>query len=53
VRDEAISLNALLETDPDNPQVGVMVQHLSKQIQMRHYWYSTKGDPSPFLLWKV
>jgi uncharacterized protein YfaS (alpha-2-macroglobulin family) len=48
VRDEAISLNALLETDPDNPQVGVMVKHLSDQMNKR-YWYSTQERSFSFL----
>ncbi|HKR06329.1 MAG TPA: alpha-2-macroglobulin [Bacteroidia bacterium] len=48
VRDEAISLNALLETDPDNPQVAVMVQHLSQQMNKR-YWYSTQERAFSFL----
>ncbi len=37
IRDEAIALNALLENDPDNPQVGTMVRHLSQQLKKSHY----------------
>src|SRR5207253_5331821 len=28
IRDEAMALNALLENDPDNPQIGIMVKHI-------------------------
>jgi uncharacterized protein YfaS (alpha-2-macroglobulin family) len=37
VRDEAIALNALIENDPDNPQVGMMVRHLSQQLKKDRY----------------
>ncbi len=36
-RDMAISLNALLESDPKNPQVGLLAQHLSKQLKEQRY----------------
>ncbi len=33
VRDEAISLNALIEGDPGNPQVASMAKHLAQQLR--------------------
>ena len=36
-RDEAIALNALLENDPENPQVGMMVKHITQQLKKSHY----------------
>ncbi len=38
VRDEAISLNALLESDPKNPQIPVMAKHLSEQLKRDRYF---------------
>lgn len=37
VRDEALALNVLLEVDPDNPQVGIMAQHVSGYLKNRRY----------------
>jgi len=37
LRDMAISLNALLETDPENVQVPEMVRHLSIQLNRKEY----------------
>lgn len=37
VRDEAIALNALLEVEPDNQQIGIMAKHLSEQLKSRRY----------------
>ncbi|MFN8255160.1 MAG: MG2 domain-containing protein [Bacteroidales bacterium] len=37
IRDEAIALNALLETDPDNQQVGIMAKHLSEKLKTQRY----------------
>lgn len=33
IRDEALALNALLETDKQNPQIAIMSKHLSEQIR--------------------
>jgi hypothetical protein len=41
VRDEAIALNALLDTDPQNVQVPVMAKHLSDAMK-RNQWFSTQ-----------
>ncbi len=37
IRDEALALNALLETDPSNLQIGSMVKHLSSQLRTEKY----------------
>jgi hypothetical protein len=36
-RDMAISLNALVESDPGNPQVGILAQHLTRQMKEQRY----------------
>lgn len=37
IRDEAIALNALLEVDPDNQQIGIMARHLSQKMKKQRY----------------
>jgi hypothetical protein len=37
VRDEAVALNVLLETDAKNPQIPMMVKHLSEQMKSKKY----------------
>jgi uncharacterized protein YfaS (alpha-2-macroglobulin family) len=37
IRNEAIALNALIDTDPKNPQVEVMARHLSQQMKNSRY----------------
>jgi uncharacterized protein YfaS (alpha-2-macroglobulin family) len=37
IRDMAISLNSMIETDPDNPQVGILARHLSQQLKKNIY----------------
>jgi hypothetical protein len=37
IRDQAIALNALLEADPQNPQIPVMAKHLSEQMKQERY----------------
>ncbi len=37
IRDEAISLNALIDTDPQNSQVGIMAKHLAQQMKQAPY----------------
>ena len=37
VRDEAIALNALVDTDPGNKQIVVMAQHVSNKLRSRRY----------------
>ncbi|MES2731654.1 MAG: alpha-2-macroglobulin [Bacteroidota bacterium] len=48
VRDEAISLNALLEADPGNQQIPMLARHLSEQMKRQYsgdyYYYSTQEN---------
>ncbi len=48
VRDEAIALNAILEVDPQNPQIGTMARHISQQLKERQY-LSTQERAFSFL----
>ncbi len=48
VRDEAIALNALLEVDPGNAQVGTMVKHVADKLKSRK-WLSTQERAFAFL----
>lgn len=48
VRDEALALNALLETDPTNNQIGMMVRNLSTQLKTQPY-LSTQERAFAFL----
>src|SRR5262249_8787092 len=48
IRDEAIALNALIDTDPGNAQIGVMAKHVSDKLKTR-YWLSTQERAFSFL----
>lgn len=48
IRDEAIALNALLDADPANPQIGVMAGHVVNQLKGRR-WFSTQECSFSFL----
>jgi uncharacterized protein YfaS (alpha-2-macroglobulin family) len=48
IRDEAISLNALLDADPSNPQIPVMAKHVADKLKQRS-WYSTQECSFSFL----
>jgi uncharacterized protein YfaS (alpha-2-macroglobulin family) len=48
VRDESIALNALIDVDPSNPQIGVMAKHVSNKLKTR-YWLSTQERAFAFL----
>ncbi|MGQ0738243.1 MAG: alpha-2-macroglobulin family protein [Bacteroidota bacterium] len=48
VRDEAIALNALLEVDPGNAQIGTMVKHVADKLKNRR-WLSTQERAFAFL----
>lgn len=48
IRDEAISLNALLDADPSNPQIPVMAKHVGDKLKQRQ-WYSTQECSFNFL----
>ncbi|GAB3204613.1 alpha-2-macroglobulin [Pontibacter aydingkolensis] len=41
LRDMAISLNGLIEADPDNPQIGTLSRHLSQELRSKR-WYNTQ-----------
>ncbi|MET0300191.1 MAG: MG2 domain-containing protein, partial [Flavitalea sp.] len=41
IRDEAIALNALLDVDPGNQQIGIMAKHVADKLKGRS-WYSTQ-----------
>lgn len=48
VRDEAIALNALLDVDPGNAQIGTMVKHVANKLKTRK-WLSTQERAFAFL----
>ncbi|HEX4878149.1 MAG TPA: MG2 domain-containing protein [Chitinophagaceae bacterium] len=48
VRDEAIALNALLDVDPGNAQIGTMVKHVADKLKKRQ-WLSTQERAFAFL----
>ncbi|MFB9862806.1 alpha-2-macroglobulin family protein [Rufibacter immobilis] len=41
LRDMALSLNSLLESNPDHPQVPVLARHLSQELRSSR-WYNTQ-----------
>lgn len=48
VRDEAIALNALIDVDPGNAQVPVMIRHVGDKLKKRNY-LSTQERAFAFL----
>ncbi|MDB5283092.1 MAG: alpha-2-macroglobulin family protein [Bacteroidota bacterium] len=48
IRDEGIALNAILDVDPQNAQVGIMAKHLSQEVK-QSYWLSTQERAFAFL----
>lgn len=48
LRDEGVALNALLEVDPANKQIGVMARHVSDKLKSRE-WLSTQERSFGFL----
>ncbi len=48
VRDEAISLNALIDTDPAHSQIAVMAKHVADKLKTRR-WLSTQERAFAFL----
>jgi alpha-2-macroglobulin len=48
IRDEAIALNALLDTDPTNAQIPLMVKHVTDKLKART-WFSTQEATFGFL----
>src|SRR5436190_4009432 len=48
VRDEAISLNALIDVDPGNSQIPLMAKHVGDKLKQRN-WLSTQERAFAFL----
>ena len=48
LRDMALSLNVLLEVDPENPQIPELVRHLSQQLNKKQ-WINTQEASFSFL----
>ncbi|MFT3936270.1 MAG: MG2 domain-containing protein [Chitinophagaceae bacterium] len=48
IRDEAISLNVLIDADPTNAQIPVMANHVVDKLKQRT-WYSTQESAFSFL----
>jgi uncharacterized protein YfaS (alpha-2-macroglobulin family) len=48
VRDESIALNALIDADPGNLQIGIMAKHVAQKLKTR-YWLSTQERAFSFL----
>lgn len=53
IRDEAIALNALLEIDQKNPQVGTMAMHISKNLKESKYMNTQERIFSLLALGKI
>lgn len=48
IRDEAISLNALIDVDPGNSQIPAMAQHVADKLKQRT-WYNTQECSFSFM----
>ncbi|HEY4151503.1 MAG TPA: hypothetical protein VGM41_21340, partial [Chitinophagaceae bacterium] len=48
IRDEAIALDALIDADPANAQIGTMSMHVADKLKQRS-WYSTQESAFSFL----
>ena len=48
IRDEAIALNALLDADAGNAQIGVMAKHVADKLKARS-WFSTQECAFSFI----
>lgn len=48
IRDEAIALNSLIDVDPGNAQIPVMIRHVSSKLKSRR-WLSTQERAFAFL----
>ena len=53
IRDEALSLNVLLDIDPNNAQVGVMARHLADQLSKERYLSTQENVFSILALGKI
>ena len=48
IRDESLALNMLVDVDPDNAQIPIMVKHVMDKLKQRT-WYSTQELAFSFL----
>lgn len=48
IRDESVSLNALLDADPSNPQIAIMARHVADKLKARQ-WYTTQECAFSFI----
>lgn len=53
IRDEALSLNVLLDIDPNNQQVGIMAKQLSEQLKTTDYLNTQENVWSLLALGKI
>ncbi len=53
VRDEAISLSALMDVEPENPQIGIMTKHLSEQLKTSRYLSTQENGMALVALGKI
>jgi uncharacterized repeat protein (TIGR01451 family) len=42
LKSEALALNAMVETDINNPQIGILAKHLSEQLKGTNYYWNTQ-----------
>ncbi len=53
IRDEALSLNVLMDIDPNNSQVGIMAKQLSEQLKNAYYLNTQENAFSLLALGKI
>lgn len=53
VRDEAIALSALMDVEPENPQIGIMTKHLSEQLKNSRYLNTQENGMALVALGKI
>jgi hypothetical protein len=53
VRDEAIALSALMDVEPENPQIGIMTKHLSEQLKTSRYLSTQENGMALVALGKI
>lgn len=53
IRDESLALNALLDIDPNNPQIGTMARQVSEQIKNSSYLNTQENVFSILALGKI
>jgi len=53
IRDEAIALSALMDVEPENPQIGIMTKHLSEQLKTSRYLSTQENGMALVALGKI